>query len=216
MARRTSVSIGGHRVVFSNLDKVLYPLTGTTKADVLEYYTRVAPLLIDHARWRPVTLRRWVDGVGTAAAPETGFFQKDIAISAPAWVRRFSIEHSDHTNEYPLVNDVATLAWLVQLAALEIHTPQWRFAPRGGRRRPDRLVIDLDPGDDADLAQCAAVARIVRERLRAEGLEAFPVTSGSKGIHLYAALDGSRTFDVVSDFAHQLARGSRPTIATSS
>jgi len=207
MARRTAVSIGGRRVVFTNLDKVLYPQTGTTKAEVLEYYTLAAPLLIAHARGRPVTLRRWVDGVGTEADPEAGFFQKDIAISAPDWVRRFSIKHSDHTNEYPLVNDVATLAWLVQLAALEVHTPQWRFGPRGGRRHPDRLVIDLDPGEGADLAHCAAVARIVRERLRAEGLEAFPVTSGSKGIHLYAALDGSRPFEAVSEFAHQLARG---------
>lgn len=207
MARKTSVSVSGQRLELTNQGKVLYPETGTTKADVLGYYNLIAPLLIEHASWRPATLKRWVNGVGTAADPQSGFFQKNIGTTAPPWVKRFSLEHSDHTNEYPLVNDAATLAWLAQLAALEIHTPQWRFGPRGGRRHPDRLIIDLDPGEGVDLVQCAEVALLVRARLRDQGLEAFPVTSGSKGIHLYAELDGSRSSDTMSELAHELARG---------
>jgi bifunctional non-homologous end joining protein LigD len=95
---------------------------------------------------------------------------------------------------------------LTQLAALEIHTPQWRFGPRGGRKPPDRLVIDLDPGEGVDLTQCAAVALLVRDRLRDMGLDSIPVTSGSKGIHIYAALSGSRSSDAISSIAHDLAK----------
>lgn len=206
MSRRTHVSIDGHRIELTNLDKVLYPETGTTKADVLGYYIDVAPMLIAHAGWRPATLKRWVDGVGTSADPRPSFFQKNVEASAPSWVKRFPIEHSDHVNHYPLPTTTATLAWFAQLNALEIHTPQWRFGPRGGRRNPDRLVIDLDPGEGVDLAQCAAVARIVRDRLRDDGLDPCPVTSGSKGIHLYAALDGSRSSEKVAAWAHEVAR----------
>jgi bifunctional non-homologous end joining protein LigD len=204
--RKTAVTIEGRRLEFSNLDKVLYPDTGTTKADVLSYYNKVAPLLIEQAAWRPATVKRWVNGVGTATEPERGFFQKNLGEGTPDWVKTFAIQHSDHTNEYPLINDAATLALMAQLAALEIHTPQWRFGPRGARKPPDRLVIDLDPGEGVDLPQCGAVAMLVRDALRERHLDTMPVTSGSKGIHLYADLDGSQTSDEVSEFAHELAR----------
>jgi bifunctional non-homologous end joining protein LigD len=147
-----------------------------------------------------------VHGVGTAEHQGEVFFHKNLDDSAPRWVKRRTIEHVDHSNDYPLVNDRATLVWLAQLAALEIHVPQWRFGPRGARRNPDRLVLDLDPGEGVGLAECAEVARLARAVLAEHDLVAHPVTSGSKGIHLYAALDGSRSSDRVSELAHELAR----------
>ncbi|PPF47299.1 ATP-dependent DNA ligase [Pseudoclavibacter sp. AY1F1] len=203
---KQTVTVDGHRVTLTNLDKVLYPETGTTKADVLAYYAEIAPFLIPHVQRRPVTRKRWVDGVGTTEHPGTFFFQKNLEASAPDWVPREGLEHRDHRNEYPLVQDVATLTWLAQVAALELHVPQWRFGPDGVPRNPDRLVLDLDPGDGIGLAECAEVARIARGILRGMGLDPLPVTSGSKGIHLYAALDGTHTSDQVSQVAHELAR----------
>lgn len=200
------VSVGGHRLKLTNLDKVLYPETGTTKAEVLDYYTRVADVLIPHARNRPVTRKRWVEGVGSSAKPGTVFFEKNLPESAPSWISRRDIQHSDHVNTYPLVNDLATLAWMAQQAALELHVPQWRFGKGGARQNPDRLVLDLDPGEGAGLSECVEVAKLVRAILTGMGLEAFPVTSGSKGIHLYAPLDGEQTSDQVSMVAHELAR----------
>ena len=200
------VSVGGHRLKLTNLDKVLYPETGTTKAEVLDYYTRIADVLIPHARNRPVTRKRWVEGVGTTAKPGSVFFEKNLPESAPSWIPRRDIQHSDHVTTYPLVNDLATLAWMAQQASLELHVPQWRFGARGAHQNPDRLVLDLDPGDGAGLVECVEAAKLVRGVVEGMGLELFPVTSGSKGIHLYAPLDGSWTTQQVSDVAHELAR----------
>ncbi|WP_424463971.1 ATP-dependent DNA ligase [Pseudoclavibacter helvolus] len=206
VSSKQTVMVEGHRITLTNLDKVLYPETGTTKADVLTYYAKIAPFLIPHVRQRPVTRKRWVDGVGTTARPGKVFFQKNLEASAPSWVPREGIEHHDHRNEYPLVQDVATLSWLAQVAALELHVPQWRFGRDGHPRNPDRLVLDLDPGEGAGLIECAEVARLARSILQGMGLEPLPVTSGSKGIHLYAALDGSHTSEQVSMVARELAR----------
>jgi len=207
MAEDQVVTIDGHRLKLTNLDKVLYPETGTTKADVLDYYARVASALIPHARNRPATRKRWVHGVGTDDDPGEMFFQKNLdERSTPQWVARRELQHSDHVNTYPLVNDLATLTWLGQIAALEIHVPQWQFGRTGARKNPDRLVLDLDPGPGAGLQECAEVARWARAILKDMGLDPMPVTSGSKGIHLYAALDGKQTSDQVSEVAHELAR----------
>jgi bifunctional non-homologous end joining protein LigD len=203
---KQTVTVGGHRLSLSNLDKVLYPETGTTKGMVLEYYAAITEHLVRHARDRPATRKRWVNGVGTAEKPGQMFFQKNLDDGTPEWVTRRSIEHKTHANEYPLVNNLATLTWLGQIAALEIHVPQWRFARTGEPKNPDRLVLDLDPGDGVGLAECAEVARLARVILRDMGLDPMPVTSGSKGIHLYAALDGKQTSDEVSAVAHELAR----------
>ncbi|MCU1558313.1 MAG: ATP-dependent ligase, partial [Microbacteriaceae bacterium] len=200
------VTVDGHRITLTHLDKVLYPSTGTTKGDVLAYYAEIADVLIPHAANRPATRKRWVNGVGTADAPGEMFFQKNLDDSTPSWVKRRTIEHKDHRNDYPLVNDRATLIWLAQIAAIEIHVPQWQFGRTGTPRNPDRLVLDLDPGEGAGLAECAAVARMVRAILTDMGLSAMPVTSGSKGIHLYAPLDGKQTSEQVSAVAHELAR----------
>ena len=205
------VSVGGHRLKLSNLDKVLYPETGTTKGEVIDYYARVANVLIPYSRNRPATRKRWVHGVGTADEPGQMFFQKNLDDATPDWVTRRTLAHSDHDNDYPLVNNIATLTWLAQIAALEIHVPQWRFGAADDkgyaeRKNPDRLVLDLDPGPGTGLAECAEVARFAREILTGMGLEPMPVTSGSKGIHLYAALDESQSSDTVSAVAHELAR----------
>ncbi|SDY84125.1 ATP-dependent DNA ligase [Herbiconiux ginsengi] len=205
-ASEQTVTVGGHRLRITNLEKVLYPETGTTKADVFRYYAEIAPFLIPHARNRPATRKRWVHGVGTAEHPGQVFFQKNLDEGTPDWVRRVTIQHSDHTNDYPLVNNAATLAWLAQIAALEIHVPQWRVDAHGRRKNPDRFVIDLDPGEGTGLPECVEVAKLARVILRGMGLEPVPVTSGSKGIHLYAALDGKQTSDQVSAVAHELAR----------
>nr|WP_260982485.1 ATP-dependent DNA ligase [Arthrobacter sp. U41] len=203
---RERVRVAGREMVVTNLDKVMYPETGTTKADVLAYYAAVAPVLIPAAANRPATRKRWVHGVGTADAPGEMFFQKNLDHSTPGWVPRASITHKDRTIQYPLVNDPATLAWLAQIAALEIHVPQWRVDSHGNQMPPDRLVLDLDPGEGAGLAECVEVAKLARTILQDVGLEPVPVTSGSKGIHLYAALDGTQSSEQISEFAHELAR----------
>jgi len=200
------VTVAGHTLKVTNLDKVMYPATGTTKADVLAYYAAIAPVLIPQAAWRPATRKRWVEGVGTAAAPGGVFFRKDLEPSAPDWVPRATLRHRTSSNTYPLANNAAVLAWFAQLAALEIHVPQWRFDPDGTPQNPDRMVIDLDPGEGATLADCAVVARLCREVLVEMGMDAVPVTSGSKGIHLYAPLDGAHTSEEVSAVAREFAR----------
>ncbi|WP_313821769.1 ATP-dependent DNA ligase [Citricoccus sp.] len=208
MARsaRQTYTVGEHQLSVSSLDKVLYPATGTTKAEVMQYFLAVADVLIPQVAHRPVTRKRWVDGVGTAEQPGQVFFRKDLEDSAPSWIPTGRIEHSDHTNTYPLANEPAVLAWFAQVAALELHTPQWRFGRNGQPRNPDRLVLDLDPGEGVGLADCAEVARWCRDILADMGMESFPVTSGSKGIHLYAALDGQHNADAISAVAHELAR----------
>ncbi|MDQ3155231.1 MAG: ATP-dependent DNA ligase [Actinomycetota bacterium] len=205
-SKRQAVSVEGHRITLTNLDKVLYPETGTTKGEVLRYYAEIAPFLIPHAADRPATRKRWVNGVGTAGKPGMSFFNKDLDDKAPSWIRHHPIEHSDHINDYPLVNDLATLTWFAQLASLEIHVPQWKFGRGGKQLNPDRFVLDLDPGEGAGMPECVEVAKLARSILRDMGLEPMPVTSGSKGIHLYAALDGKQTSKDVTDVAHELAR----------
>lgn len=203
---RQYVDVDGRRLKVTNLDKVVYPETGTTKAEVISYYVQVAPLMVPQAAWRPVTRKRWPDGVGTAEQPGEVFFQKNLESFAPDWVPRMRIEHNHRAAFYPLVNEAAVLAWLGQVAALEIHTPQWRFDRTGARLDPDRFVLDLDPGPGAGLPECAEAARLARALLDDMGLPSFPVTSGSKGIHLYAPLAGDHTSEQVSAFAHELAK----------
>ena len=127
----------GHRLKLTNLDKVLYPETGTTKAEVLDYYCAASPTCcIPHAANRPATRKRWVNGVGSGPGCSS---RRTSTRGTPSWVKRRDIQHSDHVNEYPLVNDLATLTWLGQIAALEIHVPQWRFGRTGVQEpRPPR------------------------------------------------------------------------------
>lgn len=212
------VQVDGRRLRVTNLDKVVYPETGTTKGEIISYYSAIAPRLLPLLAGRPVTRKRWVEGVGTADAPADAFFTKQLEQGAPSWIPRQEIRHSDGPKEYPLVQDVPTLVWLAQVAAIELHVPQWRFDADGLPGRPDRLVLDLDPGPGADLAQCAHVARLARSILTGIGLDPMPVTSGSKGIHLYAALPGAQTSDEISAVVKELARlieNDHPDLATS-
>ena len=210
------MQVDGRRLRVTNLDKVLYPASGTTKAEVIAYYVAVADRLLPWVAGRPATRKRWPDGVGGTGVPGGGsgpraekstelFFEKNLPDSAPDWVRRVVVRHKSHTNVYPLVDSSATLAWFGQVAALELHVPQWRVDADGTPRHPDRLVLDLDPGPGAGLDECVEVALAARELLTDVGLTAWPVTSGSKGLHLYAALSGEHGPDYVNAFAKQVA-----------
>lgn len=201
MANDQRVRVGGRELTVSNLDKVLYPATGTTKADVMRYYQAVADVLVPQVRRRPVTRKRWPEGVD-----KQSFFRKDLEGSAPAWVPTGTIQHTTSVNAYPLIDGSATLAWLSQVAALELHTPQWRFGADGKPQNPDRLVLDLDPGPGIELHDTAEVALMCREILEDMGLTCVPVTSGSKGIHLYAGLDGTSDAIAVTNVAKTLAQ----------
>jgi bifunctional non-homologous end joining protein LigD len=200
------VEVEGRRIVLRNLDKVLYPATGTTKGEVLAYYAAVAPALLPQLADRPVTRKRWPDGV---AGPS--FFEKNLPNGTPDWVRRVTLPVPGSTKDretitFPVADGVASLMWLANLAAIELHVPQWRVGPRGGVHGPDRLVIDLDPGAPAGLAECAQVAHVVRDRLAEDGLDAVPVSSGGKGLQLYAAVSGQQEAMTVHDYVRRLAQ----------
>lgn len=210
-----TVSVAGQTMRVSHLDKVLYPETGTTKAQVLQYYTRIAPHLLQLAAARPITRRRWPDGV---AAPS--FFEKNLPTWAPDWIARASITTGTDPITYPVLAEdaIAALVWLASHAALELHTPQWRVGADGAPLPPDRLVIDLDPGPGAGLAECCEVALLVRGQLTADGLAAHAVLSGSKGLHLYATLaespaDADQVTGYVRGVAERIAR-SAPRLVT--
>lgn len=197
------VEVEGRTLKINNLDKVLYPRTGTTKGEVLHYYAQVAPVLLPHLADRSVTRIRWPHGVS-----DMSFFEKNLPVGAPRWLSRVTLTGTGSRGggevTYPIIDGVAALTYLVNLASLELHVHQWKVVD-GQPANPDRLVIDLDPGEPAGLHHCAQVALLVRERLAEQGLRAVPVTSGSKGLHLYAALDGSRTSEEVRDLAREVA-----------
>ncbi|MGR0221812.1 ATP-dependent DNA ligase [Agromyces sp. ZXT2-6] len=200
------VDVDGRRLRLTSLDKVMYPEAGMTKGEMIAYYAEIAPTMLPHVAGRPITRKRWVNGVGTPQHPEQAFFEKHLEEHAPEWIRRGVQHHSEGDKSYPVADSRATLVWLAQMGAIELHVPQWRFTPAGEPGNPDRMVFDLDPGEGMGLPECAEVARMVRAILQGMGLDAVPVTSGSKGIHLYAALDGSQTSDQASAVAHELAR----------
>ncbi len=209
-AARTEVQVevDGRTLTLVNLEKVMYPRTGTTKAEVLNYYAQVAPVLLPHLADRAVTRIRWPHGTGDAS-----FFEKNAPAGTPSWVRTVTVPTSgsrtgsgeDGELRFPVIDSLATLTWMVNLASLELHVHQWTVSARGRPKNPNRLVIDLDPGEPAGLGECSQVALLVRERLAADGLDSFPVTSGSKGLHLYAALDGRRSHEQVRDYAKAIA-----------
>jgi bifunctional non-homologous end joining protein LigD len=202
------VEVDGRVLTRVNLEKVMYPATGTTKAEVLQYYAQIAPVLLPHLADRAVTRIRWPHGTGGQS-----FFEKYAPAGTPSWVRTVEVpttgsragNSAEGVLRFPVVDSLATLTWLANLAALELHVHQWTVDAAGAPRNPNRLVIDLDPGEPAGLGECAQVALLVRERLGAEGLACAPVASGSKGLHLYAALGGSRSYGDVRDHAKRVA-----------
>jgi bifunctional non-homologous end joining protein LigD len=202
------VIVDGRRLQLSNLDKVMYPATETTKGEVLNYYATVARFLLPHLADRPVTRIRWPHGTNGPS-----FFEKNLPSGAPSWLHSVEVPTSgsrsqsgNDTIRYPVLRDTADLTYLVNLASLELHVPQWRFGADGRPGPPDRLVIDLDPGPPAGLRECAQLALLVRERLEGIGLATAPVTSGSKGMQLYAALPGEQDSDTIRDIAREIAQ----------
>jgi bifunctional non-homologous end joining protein LigD len=199
------VEVEGRTLKISNLGKVMYPDTGTTKGEVLHYYAQVAPVLLPHLADRALTRIRWPHGTGSEP-----FFEKNLPSGAPDWLRSVTLPSTGSrgggdTITYPLVDDLAGLTYLANLGSLELHVHQWRV--EGNRRlNPDRMVIDLDPGAPAGLHECCQVALLVRDRLEQAGLKSAPVTSGSKGLHVYAALPGKQTADEVRDRAQEIAK----------
>lgn len=191
------VVVDGRKLRLSSLDKILYPSTETTKGEVLNYYAQVSPYLLPLLADRPVTRVRYPHGVN-----DMSFFEKNLPSGAPGWVSHTGFDEMT----YPFVPDLATLTYLVNLNSIEFHIPQWRVGEDGQPANPDRLVVDLDPGKPAGLKECAVVALRLRERLEGLGLELIPVTSGSKGMQLYASLGGDLTSDQVRDLAQQLAQ----------
>lgn len=190
--------IEGHRVALSNLDKVLYPEAGYTKGEAVQYYARIAGAVLPHLAGRPVSFLRFPDGVDAER-----FFAKHVPPGAPEWVTTCEVSRSGgRTGHQVLIQDLASLVWAANLAALELHTPQWRIE---AERRADRIVFDLDPGEGATVLDCRSVAVWLRDRLAADGLTALPKTSGAKGLHLLAALEPTDC-STVSAYAKTLAK----------
>ncbi|MET0455841.1 MAG: ATP-dependent DNA ligase [Mycobacterium sp.] len=171
------------RVKLTNPDKVLYPAAGTTKAEVFEYYVAIADAMVPHIAGRPVTRKRWPNGVD-----EGDFFEKQLASSAPDWLQRGSVTHKSGTTTYPIIDTREGLAWIAQQASLEVHVPQWRFVSPDSPGPATRIVFDLDPGEDVTFRQLCEVAHEVRGFIDDLGLITYPLTSGSKGLHLYVPL----------------------------
>ncbi|KQU35994.1 ATP-dependent DNA ligase [Rhodococcus sp. BP-332] len=194
-----SLEVAGRQIALTNVDKVLWPETGTTKGEVIDYYVDIAPAMLPHLLGRPVTRKRWPNGVQAGS-----FFEKNLAASAPDWLDRRRLHHSDRVVVYPVFHTAADLAWLGQQAALEAHVPQWTF-DGDEQGKATRIVFDLDPGEGVDLDTCATVACEVRAMITDIGLTAHPLTSGSKGIHLYVPLEKPVSSSGASTVAKRVA-----------
>ena len=199
-AEKVSVKVDAHQLQLSNLGKVLYPQTGFTKGEVIDYYTRIGPVILPHLADRAVTRIRYPNGVDGAH-----FFEKNKPGGTPDWVRLETLPvpgstKSRETIDFVVVDDLPTLVWLANLAALELHTPQWRVGAD-----PDLLVVDLDPGAPAGLRECSAVAVLMRDRLADDGVAAYPKTSGKKGMQLCCPISGTQDAETVSGYAKRIA-----------
>ncbi|KUL38036.1 ATP-dependent DNA ligase [Streptomyces sp. NRRL F-4489] len=188
--------VEGRRLSLTNLDKVLYPATGTTKGEVLHYCTTTADLLLPHLQDRPVSFLRYPDGPDGQR-----FFTKNVPPGTPSWVKSCEVPHSRSGPVRQIVlQDLASLVWAANLV-VELHTPQWTCGAPGVA---DRLVFDLDPGEPATIVECCAAARWLRDRLAADGLDAYAKTSGSKGLHLVVAVEPTPS-DRTTAYARTLA-----------
>jgi bifunctional non-homologous end joining protein LigD len=205
-----TTEVDGQTMKLTNLGKVLYPRSGFTKAEVIDYYLNVAELLLPHLTDRPLTRKRWPDGTG---APY--FFEKNAPRGIPAWVRTETLPTPGSSTgrdeaDFVVADDRQTIVWLANLAALELHVPQWRIKGSKGGREPkaDLIVFDLDPGAPATVVDCCDVALALRELLKHFGLTAWAKTSGNKGLHLYVPVEAAssrRTSEFAKMLAEQLA-----------
>jgi bifunctional non-homologous end joining protein LigD len=202
MPKRTenTIEIQGKQLTLSNLDKVLYPAAGFTKGQVIDYYIRVAPVLLPHLKDRPLTLKRYPEGVNGMY-----FYEKACPKHRPDWVKTAPI-WSEGRNDYIdfcLAQDIPTLVWAANLADLELHTS---LSLAKDIMRPTMLVFDLDPGPPANIVQCCRVGLMVRELFEEYGLKCYPKTSGSKGLQVYIPLNTPTTYAETKPFAHAVAR----------
>ncbi len=201
MARQESVvEVEGREIKLSNLDKVLYPQAGFTKGQVIDYYIRIAPVLLPHLAGRPLTLKRYPNGV-----EGMHFYEKNCPAFRPKWMKTAKIwsEGNNRWMDYCVVADLPTLVWLANLADLELHTSLSR-APE--MQRPTVIAFDLDPGPPANIVQCCQVGLWVHDIFADFGLESFPKTSGSKGLQVYVPLNSDVTYDETKPFAKAIAR----------
>lgn len=198
-AKRLEVEIDGRVLSLSNLTKVMYPRVGFTKGQVVDFYTRIAPAVLPHLRGRPLTLKRYPDGVEGEF-----FYEKNCPRHRPDWVRTAPVRLSSKTIDFCLADDLPTLVWLAQMGDLELHTS---LAKAEDVRRPTILAFDLDPGPPATIVECARVALDLREVFDHLGMQAFPKTSGSKGMQVYVPLNvPDVTYDDTKPFALGLAQ----------
>jgi bifunctional non-homologous end joining protein LigD len=226
---KVTVTVEGRSLTLTNLAKVLYQQEGFTKAEVLDYYQRISPVLLPHVAGRPMTLKRYPEGVDGQS-----FFQKHVPAGTPDWVRTQDIASRSSRGRgggrgeggdrgkgsivtHVVIDDLPTLMWAANLASLELHAPMWKVPPGPGGPHPDLIVFDLDPGEPATIVECCRVAEALRPVLAAAGLTALPKTSGGKGLQLYARVTG-----VTADEASEQARGfaqalerDRPDLVTS-
>jgi len=194
------VQVEDRQLTLTNLDKLLYP-DGFTKGQVLDYYTRIAPVLLPHLAGRPLTLKRWPNGVQGHS-----FYEKNAPSHRPDWLRTETLPSPGSTKqretiEYAVVEELAALVWVANLATLELHTPMWRVGSA-----PDLLVFDLDPGPGTSIVQCCEVALLLRPLLEAEGLAPLAKTSGSKGLQVYARTHVEDTSTYAKGLAQRLER----------
>ncbi|TDD60056.1 ATP-dependent DNA ligase [Kribbella antibiotica] len=209
-AQQVTTEVDGQTLKLTNLSKVLYPQSGFTKAEVIDYYHQVAALLLPHLSDRPLTRKRWPDGTEAAY-----FFEKNAPRGTPDWVRTETLPTPGSSTgrdeaEFVVADDVQTVVWLANLAALELHVPQWRIglSEHGSDPQADLIVFDLDPGPGATIVECCDVALALRELLGHYRLEGWPKTSGNKGMHLYVPIEPTssrRTSDFAKQLAEQLA-----------
>jgi bifunctional non-homologous end joining protein LigD len=194
------VEIEGRQLKLSNLDKVLYPATGFTKGQVIDYYAHIAPVLVPHLAGRPLTLKRYPNGVDSEY-----FFEKNATAHRPEWVKTAPIwsEGNRRNVNYILADDLSTVVWMANLAAIELH-PSLSLAKNIDC--PTMMVFDLDPGPPANIVQCAQVGMWLREIFEHFGLQSVPKTSGSKGLQIYVPLNATTSYEETKPFAHALAR----------
>jgi bifunctional non-homologous end joining protein LigD len=200
-----AVDVDGRHLTLSNLAKVLYPEAGFAKGEVIDYYTRIAPVLLPHLADRPLTVKRYPNGVDASF-----FFEKNAPRGTPSWVRTVNLPAPGSTKnretiDYVVVEGLPTMVWLANLAALELHVPQWHVPKRARKPRTDLIVFDLDPGPPATIAECCEVAVPLREILERDGLHPVAKTSGSKGMQVSAPVEVSDP-ELTSDYALSVAR----------
>jgi bifunctional non-homologous end joining protein LigD len=209
-----TVDVDGRHLSLSNLSKVLYPEAGFSKGEIIDYYSRIAPVLLPYLADRPLTVKRYPNGVDAQF-----FFEKNAPRGTPSWVRTVTLPvpgstMNRDTIDFVVVEDLPTIVWLANLAALELHVPQWRVPPgksrsaspkRARKPRTDLIVFDLDPGPPATIVECCEVAVALRDLLEADGLRPMAKTSGSKGMQVSAPVEVSDP-DLTSRYAHGLAK----------